>query len=109
LKPIIKQKKIKNKKFLEYVSNQECCLSSYSTYPCNGNVQAHHLLKPYEGARGMGMRSSDNNAVPLCYSHHAQLHDSFGNEDMFWLLFRLSEDYGRETAKKYWEKFNAKN
>jgi hypothetical protein len=25
------------------------------------------------------------------------------------LLFRLSENFGRETAKKYWEKFNAKN
>ena len=104
-----KIKRIKSKKFLEYLSNQKCCLSSFSTYPCNGNVQAHHLLKPYEGARGMGMRSSDNNAVPLCYSHHAQLHDNFGNEDLFWLLFGLSENFGRETAKKYWEKFNANN
>jgi|TARA_R110000751_G_scaffold9848_4_gene36265 hypothetical protein len=109
LKPINKTKKIKNKKFLEYVSNQECCLSTYSPYPCNGNVQAHHLLKPYYGVRGMGMRASDNNSVPLCYTHHAQLHDSHGNEDLFWKLFRLTEDYGREIAEKYWEKFNEKN
>jgi hypothetical protein len=59
--------------------------------------------------RGMGMRASDNNSVPLCYYHHALLHDSHGNEDMFWESFNLSADYGRNVAKKYWEKFNGKN
>ena len=55
------------------------------------------------------MRASDNNTVPLCYYHHALLHDSHGNEDMFWESFNLSADYGRNIAKKYWEKFNGKN
>ena len=107
--PNFKIKRIKSKKFLEYLSNQECCLSSFSTYQCNGNVQAHHLLKPYDICRALGIRAGDNNAVPLCYYHHALLHDSHGNEDMFWESFNLSKDYGREVAKKYWEMYNAKN
>jgi hypothetical protein len=28
---------------------------------------------------------------------------------MFWESFNLSADYGRNVAKKYWEKFNGKN
>tara|TARA_Y100001972_G_scaffold16174_2_gene17455 strand:+ start:2070 stop:2402 length:333 start_codon:yes stop_codon:yes gene_type:complete len=104
-----KTKRIKNKKFLEFVSKHECCLSAHSSYPCHANVQAHHLLKPYDGVRGMGMRASDNNSVPLCYYHHALLHDSHGNEDMFWESFDLSADFGRNVAKKYWEKFNGKD
>jgi len=52
----------------------------------------------------MGMRASDKNVVPLCYHHHAQLHDQNGDEDRFWKGFRLSEDFGRIVAKQFWEK-----
>ena len=50
------------------------------------------------------MRASDKNVVPLCYYHHAKLHDTNGDEDKFWESFGLSPDYGRETAKMFWEK-----
>tara|TARA_R110000751_G_scaffold253912_1_gene353412 strand:+ start:224 stop:562 length:339 start_codon:yes stop_codon:yes gene_type:complete len=99
---IPKSPKIKNKKHLMFVASQNCCLTSVSADWCNGNVQAHHLLKPYVGKRGMGMKASDNNAVPLCYHHHAKLHDSNGDEDSFWVKFTLSEDFGREKAKYWW-------
>tara|TARA_R100000541_G_C1827816_1_gene73539 strand:+ start:111 stop:449 length:339 start_codon:yes stop_codon:yes gene_type:complete len=99
---IPKTKKIKNKKHLIFVSNQTCCLTSVAADWCNGNVQAHHLLKPYSGKRGMGMKASDNNVVPLCYGHHAELHDKNGDEDSFWRTYNLSEDYGREIAEYWW-------
>lgn len=99
---IPKSKKIKNKRHLEYVARQRCCLTFTSEDWCRGNVQAHHLLKPYEGKRGMGMRSSDNNVVPLCYYHHAQLHDQKGDEDSFWRLHNKEKDYGRRTAEYWW-------
>ena len=104
-----KTRRIKSRKHLQFVAQQRCCLKSIDFFGCTINVQAHHLLKPYDGVRGMGIRASDNNAVPLCYYHHALLHDSHGNEDMFWESFNLSKDYGREVAKKYWEMYNAKN
>ena len=78
---IPKAEKHKNKKHLIYVSTQNCCVG---TDWCSGNIQSHHLLKPFEGKRGFGMRASDKNVVPLCYYHHAQLHDKNGDEDKFW-------------------------
>ena len=101
---IPKAEKHKNKKHLIFVASQQCCLNVISEDWCNGNVQAHHLLKPFEGKRGMGMRASDKNVVPLCYQHHAQLHDQNGDEDRFWKGFRLSEDFGRLKAEELWEK-----
>ena len=98
---IPKAEKHKNKKHLMFVSTQNCCVG---TDWCSGNIQTHHLLKPFEGKRGFGMRASDKNVVPFCYYHHAKLHDTNGDEDKFWESFGLSPDYGRETAKMFWEK-----
>jgi len=50
----------------------------------------------------MGMKASDNNVVPLCYGHHAELHDKNGDEDSFWTTYNLSEDFGREVAEYWW-------
>ena len=100
-----KSNKIRNKKHLQYVTTYICCLHTFSTEWCNGGVQAHHLLKPYDGTRGMGMKSGDNNAIPLCQYHHMLLHDRFGNEDAFWRSYGLDSDFGRIIAKNIWEKF----
>ena len=100
-----KKKQIRNKKFMEFVANQNCSLYSHSSYPCSGGVQAHHLLKPWQGYRGMGLRAGDNNCLPLCQRHHAHLHDKHGNEDTFWTLFKLPEDYGRIISKSLWNIF----
>ena len=99
-----KRKHKPNKKHLMYVSSHECCLNLISPDICQGNVQAHHLLKPYDGVRGMGMRATDNNTIPLCYYHHSQLHNVHGNEDKFWKQYGLSEDFGRIQAKMFWDK-----
>ena len=99
---IPKSSRIKNKKHLMFVAKQLCCLNGIAADWCRGNVQAHHLLKPYEGKRGMGMKSSDNNAIPLCYFHHAELHDTQGDEDKFWINYDLNEDYGRDKANYWW-------
>tara|TARA_R100000781_G_C4068066_1_gene123492 strand:- start:490 stop:834 length:345 start_codon:yes stop_codon:yes gene_type:complete len=102
-------KRVKNKKFLIHVTEYRCCLEIYSNFNCQGYVQAHHLLKPYDGMRGMGLKAGDNNAVPLCQLHHAQLHDKHGNENFFWTLFGLSEDFGRQQAKELWENYMEEN
>lgn len=40
----------------------------------NKHVQAHHLLSTKD--RGMGQRSTDKDAVPLCFNCHETLHRS---------------------------------
>ena len=98
-----KSKRLQDKKHLIYVTEIKCCLSDISKEFCKGMVQAHHLLKPYDGSRGMSLKAGDNNVVPLCQYHHSLLHDKYGNEDKFWRIFGLNEDFGRELAKKLWE------
>ena len=82
---IPKSPKIKNKKHLMFVANQRCCLCTVAADWSRGNVQAHH-----------------NNVVPLCYGHHAELHDVEGHEDNFWVNYNLEEDFGRKTAEYWW-------
>lgn len=95
--------RIKSKRHLEFVAQHRCSLDEFAFYECNGVIQAHHLLKPYDGFRGMGMKATDNNAIPLCQYHHHKLHFVKGNEDRFWLEYNLSEEFGREVAKHLWD------
>lgn len=99
-----KTPRVKSKKHLIYISKMRCCLADVDFFGCTHNVQAHHLLKPFQGFRGMGMKSSDSNVVPLCQYHHHLIHDVFGDEDKFWKHFNLKEDYGRNLAEKLWQK-----
>ena len=52
-------------------------LADIRKLPCcgcmkHGRVQAHHLLSTKD--RGMGQRSTDKDAVPLCFRCHEDLH-----------------------------------
>jgi len=71
---------------------------------CNGNIQAHHLLKPSDGKRGWSLKAGDDQVIPLCTFHHAQLHTKFGNEFKFFKHYGFKEDAGQEYAKQLWEK-----
>ena len=99
-----KRKRFLNNKHLKFVASHPCCIKQFSN-DCQGGVQAHHLLKPYDGLRGMGLKAGDNNSVPLCQYHHARLHDGFGNEDKFWELYGLNPEYGRGLAELLYKRF----
>lgn len=92
--------RFKSKKHLELVAYHKCCLSHTNT--CGGGVQAHHLLKPWSGKRGMGMKADDKNAIPLCYKHHAELHDKIGDEHKFFMKYNLPSYYGELVAVWFW-------
>ena len=96
----MKKNRVKDRKHLEAICEMECCVKDIS---CQGPTQAHHLMKPWIGGRGMGMRADDRNAVPLCYFHHSQLHTKFGNEFKFFAQHFRSETYGQELAKYLYE------
>lgn len=68
---------------------------------CGMPAIAHHLLRPWNGVRGMSRKSGDENAVPLCDPDHRSLHAA-GDEDE-WFKRRLgSMDAGRDRAKGLW-------
>lgn len=92
--------RFKSKRHLEWVRSLGCALASHD---CNGPIQAHHLMKPWDGERGMGMKSNDKNVIPLCHKHHSTLHTQFGNEYKFFMEYAGSEDYGKRLAEALYE------
>lgn len=91
---------MKNKKHLAFVHEHECCLNNAGG--CSGPLHAHHLLRPWSGTRGMGMKAGDENCVPLCMGHHTALHLR-GNENEFFEEMVGSPEYGRQIAQGLWE------
>ena len=94
----------KNKGHLAWIHELGCCLRSThfkSKHFCDGNIQAHHLLKPWDGSRGMGMKASDRNIIPVCMAHHQAIHNR-GDENKFFQLAMNDQDYGRNVAMSLW-------
>lgn len=84
-------------KHLAFVQSKPCMI-------CGDRSEAHHLLRPWHGWRGTGMKAGDMNAVPLCPEHHRQLH-LCGNEEAFFDLMRGSPDAGKNEARRLWNDF----
>jgi len=92
-------RRYENKKHLAHIRQKDClCRGS----DCFGAVEAHHLMKPWFGYRGMGMKAGDMNVLPLCHKHHMELH-AMGNENSFWISRGNSPDFGRAVALRLWE------
>ena len=73
--PIGEPKRIRNRDHLRHVASQSCLVCGRSP------SQAHHLR--FAQPRAMGRKVSDEFAVPLCATHHHELHMR-GNELEWW-------------------------
>jgi hypothetical protein len=93
---IPKNKNIRNEKYLNTLRGTPCLV-------CRRGAEAHHLQ--HVGERGVGMRSGDNWAVPLCHDCHMKLH-RFGDERTWWDLEGVDP---KEWASKNWEKYNGED
>jgi len=92
-------KRYENKRHLAWVHDFPCVLRADGK--CSGGVQAHHLLKPWEGPRGMSLKASDRNLIPLCMAHHTALHMR-GNEKAFFSEVIGDDEFGQIIAKALW-------
>ena len=61
---------MKDPKYLQWIRSRPCIFESAR---CQGPTEAHHAT----GA-GMGLKTSDRSAMPLCTLHHRQRHDHTG-------------------------------
>lgn len=96
-----KPKRFLSKKHLEWVTTFDCILFNYRM--CSKQpTQAHHLLKPVYSFRGMGLRASDKDVIPLCFDCHSKLH-GHGNELKFFKLISDNENLGKEKCIQLWE------
>ncbi len=89
---IPKTKKIRDEKYLKTIRGLPCLV-------CGRGAEAHHLM--CVGERGLGYRSGDNWAVPLCRNCHTDLH-RFGNEKKWWNLEGIDVI---EWAERNWERY----
>jgi hypothetical protein len=65
---ISEPKRIRCKEHLRYVASQPCVICGRSP------SHAHHVR--YAQRRGLGIKVSDEFTVPLCATHHQQLHNT---------------------------------
>src|SRR6185437_5573586 len=89
---IAEPKRLRDKAHLRFVASQPCLVC--------GNLPSdpHHLQ--FAQPRALGLKVSDEFTVPLCRSHHRQLHQ-LGNEKSWWANLGIGP---METAKQLWEK-----
>ena len=86
-------KRIRSKEHLRYVASQPCLICGRSP------AHAHHIR--FAQPKGLGLKVSDEFAVPLCAIHHSQNHTT-GNELRWW------EDQKIEPlaiAHRLWQEF----
>jgi hypothetical protein len=88
---IAEPKRLRDKNHLKFVASQPCLI-------CGRQPSDPHHLQ-FAQPRALGMKVSDEFAVPLCRGHHRQLHQA-GNEVSWW---KDREIKPFEIAKDLWE------
>jgi hypothetical protein len=85
-------KRIRDKEHLKFVAKQACLVCGRQP------ADAHHLR--FAQPRALGMKVSDEFTVPLCRTHHRNLHQT-GNELAWWEKVRIEP---LPIARKLWER-----
>ena len=79
--------------FLQWLRGRECAVSNAN---CDGRMEAAHV--DFMGAKGMGTKTEDRNAIPLCTFHHRQQHTRG------WQTFQKDHGIKADTlADAYWK------
>lgn len=70
-----KSDRLRSEKHLASVREAGCCICGYEP------SDPHHL-RILGHARGLGIKNGDDYTIPLCRTHHDELH-MFGDEQLF--------------------------
>jgi len=90
-------KRLRDKAHLKFVATQSCLV-------CGRQPSDPHHLR-FAQARAIGLKVSDEFAVPLCRGHHRELHQA-GNEPAWWEKLNIKP---LEVAKGLWEQTHPKS
>lgn len=87
----MKPKTLRDKKYLEWVRTLPCIV-------CQSTPAVPH----HEGVRGMGLKASDRDTLPLCHKHHDERHRTgvktfWGSIDYKDIISRLNAVYDRRS------------
>jgi len=98
-----KKRPSRNPKHLAYIRSLPCSICKAGFLSHHKSVQAHHLLKPWIGTRGISMKADDRNVIPLCLYHHHLLHSKFGSEKALFENYGMKSDFAKSYAQQLWE------
>jgi DNA recombination protein Rad52 len=88
---IAEPKRLRDKAHLKFVASQPCLV-------CGRQPSDPHHLR-FAQPRAIGLKVSDEFTVPLCRTHHRQLHQA-GNEVAWWENLHIG---ALEIARGFWE------
>jgi hypothetical protein len=91
-----KPRRVRNKRHLEYVARQPCLV-------CGRRPSDPHHIR-FAQPSALGRKVSDEFTVPLCRTHHRELHQ-VGDEAQWWAGVKIDP---LEMAHSLWQK-NARN
>jgi hypothetical protein len=94
---IAEPRRLRDKAHLKYIASQPCLV-------CGRQPSDPHHLR-FAQPRALGLKVSDEFAVPLCRGHHRQVHQ-VGNEIAWWEDLTID---ALEIAKGLWEQTRSKS
>jgi hypothetical protein len=94
---IAEPRRLRDKAHLKYIASQPCLV-------CGRQPSDPHHLR-FAQPRALGLKVSDEFAVPLCRGHHRQVHQ-VGNEIAWWEDLTID---ALEIAKGLWEQTRPKS
>ena len=89
---IPKEKRVRDRTHLAFVASQPCLICGRRP------AQAHHMR--FAQRHGLSMKVSDEFTVPVCNTHHDQLHRT-GDERGFWVQHGIRDPL--KLAERLWE------
>lgn len=98
--PTPKHPPVRDRAYLEYLKTQPCILTGFRATDSEAVDPAHI------GQAGMGMKSGDDEALPIRHSLHARMHNTGEMEIIsrnmpYWLLREAFRAYAREQYRKW--------
>lgn len=97
---IPKQELVRDKQYREFIKSQPCIITGMSANEVEAVDPAHI------GTAGKGLKSSDDEILPLCHSLHQKAHQE-GEMSLFrqmipnWLLRAALRAYAREQYREW--------
>jgi hypothetical protein len=91
---------------LGWLRKRPCLIEGRGGHVCSGDMEAHHVN---EGNGGMGLKTFDYEAVPVCSAAHIEVHCGKRTfEDRYRLnLEQCARDYAKASPHRHqWEQGN---
>lgn len=78
LRPLRRSDRVPDKAYLNFIRSLECCVCANDRVMECGCIQQHSRTEAaHTGPHGIGSKSDDRTAIPLCCEHHREGLDSY--------------------------------